>query len=306
MPRLPFFTALPVGIPCLSGHFGEIIYQKGDLLPPLFTLDWDLWFVLEGKISLSLGNGEHLEAIEDHFLLKPPQTRTERTILKRRLRLWFCHFVFRPVPLNVFSAVEQDCWLREHDLLIPLVFSRQEAPGVWQAYRDFFKLGYERKHVESVDAIHYWKTGAPWQFETVLVNLIRELMMFAQRHNVQAKDGRLLHAPPSTDARVLKLCSAIQANPSFPWNVPQLARHAGLSMKHLERLCRASMGQSLKTYIVASRLNYAKSMLRSPEAHGKESLKSISYTCGYSSQQLFSREYKRFFGVSPSKERLHM
>ena len=306
MPQLPFVTALPMGIPYLAGSFGSSIHRKGDVPPAVFTNDWDLWFVLEGQLTLTLGSGERLEAIADHFLLLPPLTRAERSVLKRRLHLWFCHFAFRPVPVNLFASVEQDCWTRDRDLLIPLVFSRKAAPDVWQAYRALLTLGDERKHIESVDARQYWKTGAPWQFETVIINLARELLMFARRLDFQAQDGHLLQAPPSTDARVAKLCSAIQANPSFPWNVPQLARHAGLSLGHLERLCRASMGQSLKSYIVAARLNYAKAVLRSPEAHGNKSLKNISYACGYSSQQLFSREYKRFFGVSPLKERSRM
>ena len=304
MQPLPFITALPTGIPCLSGSFGSSIYRKGDILPSMLINDWDLWFVVEGKTTLSLGNGEHLEAIEDHFLLTPPLTRTERSLLKRRLCLWSCHFVFRPVPLNVFSSVEQDCWMRDRELLIPLVFSKRDAPGVWQAFRDLLQLGEERKHIESVDTRQYWKTGVPWQFEIAIICLVRELMMFAQRRNFLAKDGRLLHSPPSTDARVLKVCNAILANPTFPWKVPELAKYAGLSMVHLVRLCRTSMGQSLKNYIRTARLNYAKLMLRSPEEHGGKSLKCISAACGYSSQQLFSRDYKQHFGTSPLKDRL--
>jgi AraC-like DNA-binding protein len=193
--------------------------------------------------------------------------------------------------------------MRDRDLLIPLLFSKKEAPKVWQAYRDFIKFADKLKDIVYVDKNRYSKTGLPWRLEIALIRLISELAAFGKSLDLQPEDGRLLKVPANKDPRLLKLCYYIRSNPSFPWNIPKLAQHIGLTVRHLERLCKTSLGQSLKSYIVAARLQYAQTILDEPQKEKLQSIKEISYMCGYSSQQLFSSEYKKFFGVSPLKAR---
>ncbi|MDD2710888.1 MAG: helix-turn-helix domain-containing protein [Verrucomicrobiae bacterium] len=73
----------------------------------------------------------------------------------------------------------------------------------------------------------------------------------------------------------------------------------GLSAGHLHHLCRESLGTNLKSYIIEARLRKALGLLKESSGERRLSIKEISAACGFSSQHLFARQFKKFFHITP-------
>ena len=78
----------------------------------------------------------------------------------------------------------------------------------------------------------------------------------------------------------------------------ELGQLVGLSEFHLQRAFKLSHGISPSEYLQEVRVQRAKLALA-----GNESLASIALTCGFSNQSYFSRVFKQWVGVSPSRYR---
>ena len=297
MEKARLFTVLPNGIPYLTGHFGTDLRPKGMLAPPLINFTWDLWFMAEGESIVMLPAKNTLKVTKGQFLLIPPMTTIERQRLTMPMHLWFCHFDFRPIPRAAFATVEYDCWLREPDLLVPLLFSKKEAPMVWQAYRDFLDKS-QSLHINATEIVNY-STNPPWQLERALINLVAELALFARRLNLQPAEGRAFPTVSRSDTRLEQLCQDIRANPAFPWNIEDMARSLNRTHRQLSRMAQATLGKSLKNYIMTQRLHLAMHLIQFSTRNRSGDIKQIGLKCGFSTPQIFSHRYKEYFGFSP-------
>lgn len=84
-----------------------------------------------------------------------------------------------------------------------------------------------------------------------------------------------------------------------PYNMQDLADYVGLSAKYLGDLFRKTEGQTLKSYILQSRIEAAKNMLK----YSDYPLSQIaSYFC-FDSQSHFGATFRKFEGMSPSEYR---
>ena len=79
------------------------------------------------------------------------------------------------------------------------------------------------------------------------------------------------------------------------WQAKTLARNCGIGEWELRRFIHLRFGDQLHNWITKRRMTRAPELLRQ-----EISLKEISWTLGYKQPSHFSREFKRFFGVSPS------
>lgn len=66
--------------------------------------------------------------------------------------------------------------------------------------------------------------------------------------------------------------------------------------QHLSRLFSSVEGKSIERYFILQKIERAKELI----VYGKQSLGEIAYELGYSSQQHFSRQFKKETGLSPS------
>jgi AraC-like DNA-binding protein len=95
----------------------------------------------------------------------------------------------------------------------------------------------------------------------------------------------------------------IESDPLRLWRVSELARHVGLSSGHLHSLCRAVLGKSLKRLIVEARLRRGIHLLKQRSDGTVPSVKEVSRACGFSTQHFFSRQFKKYFHLSPTAYR---
>jgi AraC-like DNA-binding protein len=79
------------------------------------------------------------------------------------------------------------------------------------------------------------------------------------------------------------------------YSTTALAGLCGISLRQLERNFRRAFCQSPKKWLKALRLRSAREMLQSGG-----SVKEVAFSLGYRHPQHFSRDFRKFFGVSPS------
>ncbi|WP_261842253.1 GlxA family transcriptional regulator [Aliamphritea ceti] len=99
--------------------------------------------------------------------------------------------------------------------------------------------------------------------------------------------------------RLLKVLAKMEANIENPLSPTELAEHAHLSVRQLERLFRSHLDKSPTGYYMQIRLERAQQLLR--ESH--LSVAEIGIACGFSSAPHFTRSYRNQFQLSPSEDR---
>jgi AraC family transcriptional regulator len=78
-----------------------------------------------------------------------------------------------------------------------------------------------------------------------------------------------------------------------------VARHAGISQWHFQRMFRALTNETLKTYIRSRRFAVALELLEKTET----SVLEVALQSGFATQESFTRAFKKAFGVTPAAYR---
>lgn len=285
MKNCPYYVELPSGVPVLSGSVGVVIHETNIQPILLYCPDWDLLFTQKGSAIFKLRNQQLLHVPEGYFLLLPPNTTMWVQPPRKKLLLGLLHFSFYPIPNLVWPSFRHDCLEIGRKVILPWIFSKKAVPKLWRAY-------HKTTHLNLL------KDGPPWRMERSVIETLSELGQFALSLNIP-EDTACLGGREGLDPRVAKICWQISRDPAFPWKVADLAKSVKLSIGHLERLCFACLRISLKRFIVERRLEYAAHLLRDRQGEVFASIKEVSSACGFTSQQFFSRQFRKFTGVSP-------
>lgn len=99
---------------------------------------------------------------------------------------------------------------------------------------------------------------------------------------------------------LVEVSALMEANIEEPLPLDELARLAGLSQRHLQRMFNHTLNMSPMHYYLNLRLRRARVLLLQTEM----SIMSITVACGFQSSCHFSKSYRTLFGCSPSAERL--
>lgn len=83
-------------------------------------------------------------------------------------------------------------------------------------------------------------------------------------------------------------------------DIDTVARRAGYSKWHLQRIFKEHTGQPLGEYIRAKKLQKSIERL----AHSNEPILNVAIALGFDSQQSFNRSFKRQYGQAPGVWRL--
>lgn len=82
-------------------------------------------------------------------------------------------------------------------------------------------------------------------------------------------------------------------------DLADVARHAGMSQWHFQRIFKALTNETLKTYVRARRFASAVDKL----AHTSDRILEIALASGFESQEAFTRAFKKAFAVTPASYR---
>ncbi|HEY7807709.1 MAG TPA: helix-turn-helix transcriptional regulator [Croceibacterium sp.] len=105
-----------------------------------------------------------------------------------------------------------------------------------------------------------------------------------------------LQLPLPRDPRALRLAERLQADPSSPAELSELAREAGASPRTVQRLFLAETGLAFSQWRQRLRLLHGAALLG-----GGTSVTEAALEAGYSGTSAFTAAFRRQFGVTPSR-----
>jgi AraC-like DNA-binding protein len=181
-----------------------------------------------------------------------------------RLRVFGCHFDFH----NRESAPE--FWREtQHAVLHDLTFFTDTARYCAACYTRGDALGQARSQ-----------------------HLLQQLLW-------QFRDEAGRMAPTHRDDLIMQIIRSIREDPGARWNVDDLASRAGLSPSQFTRRFAAAANASPAHFVVQTRLERAKNLLRETDM----TVRSISDALGYHDVHFFCRQFKAFTGQTPGSLR---
>jgi len=101
-------------------------------------------------------------------------------------------------------------------------------------------------------------------------------------------------------SKLVKMVETMQENLDEPRSLKELADIGHVSVRQMERLFKAHLRETPRTYYLNLRLERARHLLQQSEL----SLIEIATACGFTSLSHFSRVYKHLHGQVPSKDRV--
>ncbi|SEF88350.1 Transcriptional regulator GlxA family, contains an amidase domain and an AraC-type DNA-binding HTH domain [Nonomuraea solani] len=137
----------------------------------------------------------------------------------------------------------------------------------------------------------------------VALAVARHLVLFLRRPGGQSQFSvALWSAQPATDP-IRAAVSAIHADPGARHGIDDLAAHAGLSPRHLQRRFTAELGVPPGSYVERVRVEAAQRAL----AESDDPVEAIARRCGFGTAETLRRTFHRRVGVAPSdyRDRFH-
>ena len=101
----------------------------------------------------------------------------------------------------------------------------------------------------------------------------------------------------TNDMRIGLAVKFIDDNISYSLTCADVADCVHISLRHLNRLSEKSLSMSVAELILSRKIRFAKKLMSDPE----KSILSVSELAGFSSQQHFSKAFKRFEGITPTQ-----
>lgn len=122
-----------------------------------------------------------------------------------------------------------------------------------------------------------------------------------ERAGEQAASERTLPGPELRAQQPVldEVVALMEANIEEPLTTEDLAGHAGVSRRQLERLFRRHLDTVPSRYYLQIRLERAREMV----CRGTFSITDVALACGFSSGAHFSNTYRNIYGLTPSEDR---
>ncbi|MGE8079859.1 AraC family transcriptional regulator [Peribacillus loiseleuriae] len=127
--------------------------------------------------------------------------------------------------------------------------------------------------------------------KALLLNILGLLLRTQTEYNPS-------HFPLHGD-RILELMALIEESPSEPWTNQMLAKQLNMNDDHMSKIFKKIAGMPPGEYVQMIRLRKARLLLRETNL----SIEEVGREIGYADIHYFSRLFRKYEGISPSKYR---
>jgi AraC family transcriptional regulator of arabinose operon len=259
----PATPAPPPGI-LVADHFQQPIGYSARR--PNGTRDWLVTFTLSGEGRYRLGANEWRCGAGDVVLLPPGVAHDYGTAsAEEPWNFFWAHFLPRPAWLT---------WLRPGEAGVQ-TYVLADAPARQRAARAFERL------LADARALGGWRAE-------LAANALEEVLLLVLSHSDAAA--------PALDPRVAAVVERLGQLRGEPLSVPALAHQVGLSPSRLSHLFKQQVGNSIVEAALAVRLRQAARLL----AFTAHPVAAIAHEVGFQSAFYFSRQFKAYYGQSPT------
>ncbi len=285
-------TPWHVGIPDAHRRFITLLPPGAEIERDWFLRsipDFDLWFIVEGKASIRLPDGQEVALHRGSALL-----------LKPGMDLSF--HVDPETPLHT-------AWIH-FDLLDPssgqpMAYDRVELPGFLAGIIQLPYFETTFRHLISLyddtppEVETQESRGRREQSGHLLMALLWEFASAARRQEAHSPPGdptEQLHQQVATS-----FLSWLQLHSEQRVTAGEMARRFGYSLPHFSRIVRKVLGKTPSAAIIEARIDRAKSLLSMEES--TLNIGEIAESLGYENIFYFSRQFKQLTGLSPQEYR---
>jgi transcriptional regulator GlxA family with amidase domain len=127
----------------------------------------------------------------------------------------------------------------------------------------------------------------------------QELVLFLRRPGSQSQFSVPLWSAQPRTGPIRAALSAIHCDPGAPHGIADLAMHAGLSTRHLQRRFTAEVGTPPAAYVERVRIEAARRAL----AESDDPVEAIARRCGFGTAETLRRAFHRTTRVAPTDYR---
>lgn len=124
----------------------------------------------------------------------------------------------------------------------------------------------------------------------------RKMVIYLRRSGQDPQMSPWLSGRNHIHPAIHRAQDAIMADPARDWSLPGLAEIAHLSERHLSRLFREHVGQSVVDYINLMRVTLAQELLK----QSRLDMESLAHRAGFASSRHMRRVFAQHHGLSPS------
>ena len=253
---------------------GSVRYQPGETLGPRNLNDYELVLLTEGHAIYQTGTAEHEIAPGDLVFARPGFRERYVWDPHHYSRHSYFHFGIEALPRHWPAPAHWPVCVRRPD------------PAVEGLFHSVLRRNHRRGGQPASE---------PPAMDSRLVETLIELLL-------EPVHGPAFHdnERPQPLARALKwMRHTLEENPHANVSLAEIARHSGVSPKHLCRVFAQSLGHSPMVTLRLLRLQLAVALL----VRSSLAMKEIAAQCGFSDALYFSRCFSTAFGRSPSRVR---
>ena len=127
------------------------------------------------------------------------------------------------------------------------------------------------------------------------ISHVLELILISFKNDLETSNSTHEQSPTSIQKALLYIHSHFKENPKMG----DVAKMLYLNENYFCTLFKEHIGETYKDYLKKLKLEHAKKLIINTDIP----LTQISLECGYSSHSNFNRDFKKFFGFSPSEMR---
>lgn len=234
--------------------------------------DYDLWFAVKGRGQLQLGARAYDIKSGTLMFLRPGDTGWAMQDPEDRLTVVYVHLDF------VTRGGGSDALMPTHWL-----------PSRYVPFDSVTPL--EPLLVKVVRLLDSHRPLAEAEATLILQQALLEIYrQDAANHNVPV---------PQPDPRLERVLSHLNATPQDRMSLEQAAALAGLSAGYFSRLFTQEVGTSFRDYALHARLERSRYLLEETDMLVGQ----VATALGYDDVFLFSRQFRRHYGVSPTRFR---
>jgi len=230
--------------------------------------NYDIFYVWSGQGDITL-NGEHYR-LQPHscFLFRPGDWITATHEPQNPLMITYIHF-------NVTDSVTL-------------------IPQPYRIIRD--SISFESLLRRYVRLFLIDTFGAELEAKLILKQLLIHMLRAEQKKEPAAAKGSNSYSLVET---IEEIANYVRQHASEPHSVESLAARANLSPKYFSQKFKEIIGQTVRSYIVESRIRRAEHLLHYAGLTVTEAAEAL----GYNDIHFFSRQFKQYTGKNPSEIR---
>ena len=236
------------------------------------SISHELLYILEGRMTLHLGENLTFHATPGDFLLIPSGTpHRDEFLLLKGLRIQLIHFNW------------------DNELFFQSVHNRALTDLSYETRSE------ARRRVEFLRT--KWDSSNEFAIQNASLHLHSLLALFYYDIMQQSTLPSASEVPsPALDA-MRRVNHFLNQTFASQITLKEVADFAGLSSSYLSRQFHHEYGISFNAYLTARRLEAAQHFLHSSRLQIGE----IAAQCGFNSVSYFIRVYRRHYGVTPRK-----